>query len=316
MDRLLMNKVCEMFYYDGLSKIEISKNLRISRFKVARIIDEARRSGMVQIHIVNPFVDFYSLEKELEKRLGLRAVMIIEGVENNELLNRQLLGQAAAKYLTETLGDGDFLGIAWGQTVKETINTLPQNVSVDIKGVVQVSGGLALLNSVENVTVLNALGSRLKTTVSPFIVPLIVGNEESKKQLLEDENIRRTIDLFDKVTIALTGIGSTESAKGSNLIEEANFSDEERKYILSKGGIGDILNHIFNENGEIISGEFGKRLMTIDIETARKIKHIVAVAGGAYKAPAIIGAVRTGLVDVLLTDSFAAKSILDILNKA
>ncbi|HQA60954.1 MAG TPA: sugar-binding transcriptional regulator, partial [Tepidanaerobacteraceae bacterium] len=65
-DELLMSKVCKMFYYQQLSKVEIAEKLRISRFKVARLLKKAQEVGIVKIQIVNPRSDMFPLEERLE----------------------------------------------------------------------------------------------------------------------------------------------------------------------------------------------------------------------------------------------------------
>ena len=41
--------------------------------------------------------------------------------------------------------------------------------------------------------------------------------------------------------------------------------------------------------------------------------HIVAVAGGVNKAVSLLGAVRTGIPTVLITDQLAAERLLELL---
>lgn len=314
-DELLMSKVCKMFYYQQLSKVEIAEKLRISRFKVARLLKKAQEVGIVKIQIVNPKSDMFPLEERLERELGLKAALIVEGDENDLELNKRQLGSEAANILLQSLHNEDVLGIAWGSTVKEVIKALPEKVGIKVDHIVQVAGGLGLLNRVEDIGVLNSLGEKLEAEVSTFVVPILVQSAESKKVLLQDPAISKTVDLFSYISIALVGIGSWYSEITSNLHLEGKFPQEDVNWLQKNGVVGDIFNHMVDIKGNIIDGPLSDRLMTIDLELCRKIKYVIAVAGGAYKSHAILGAVRSGLVDALVTDSYTAKKILEIIEE-
>jgi DNA-binding transcriptional regulator LsrR (DeoR family) len=49
----------------------------------------------------------------------------------------------------------------------------------------------------------------------------------------------------------------------------------------------------------------------IEAEVLRRIPVVIGVAGGTAKAPAILGALRAGLVNCLVTDDAAALAVLD-----
>ena len=53
---MLTASVARRYYLDGRSKIEIAEEFSLSRFKVARLLDDARSSGLVRIEIGHPGV--------------------------------------------------------------------------------------------------------------------------------------------------------------------------------------------------------------------------------------------------------------------
>jgi DNA-binding transcriptional regulator LsrR (DeoR family) len=48
----------------------------------------------------------------------------------------------------------------------------------------------------------------------------------------------------------------------------------------------------------------------VDAATLRNIPLVIGVAGGAPKAPAILGALRAGLISALVTDDAAAEAVM------
>ena len=51
---VLAASIARRYYLDGRSKIEIADEFGLSRFKVARLLDAARESGLVRIEIRHP----------------------------------------------------------------------------------------------------------------------------------------------------------------------------------------------------------------------------------------------------------------------
>ena len=66
------------YFLDGASKSEIAQELGISRFKVARLLDDARRDGIVRIEIGAPPEIDIEMSTELAGRYGLRGTLVQE----------------------------------------------------------------------------------------------------------------------------------------------------------------------------------------------------------------------------------------------
>lgn len=310
----LIFKICKMFYYQQYSKVEIADKLRISRFKVARLLDQAVKDGIVRIQIVSPArEDTFVLEERLEKELKLKAVIVVEGSDFDEELNLQQLGIGTAYFLAETIQNDDVLGISGGTTVSEVIKALPDKIGVGGVKIVQIAGGLGQLNTVDGMKILHMIGEKFNTEVSTFMVPVLVQTPELKQVILEDQGVRQTIDLFQSISVALIGIGSWYPEIRTNLHKAGRFPQEDIDMLKKNGVVGDFFNHMVDISGNIIDGTLSDRLMTIDIETIKKIKYVIAVAGGEHKSHAILGAVRSGLIHVLVTDSFTAAKMLEII---
>ena len=62
----------------------------------------------------------------------------------------------------------------------------------------------------------------------------------------------------------------------------------------------------------MIEDSFNKRLVSISFENLKKIPIRVGVAYGKEKRQAILGALRAGIVNVLITDMQAAEYLMDV----
>src|SRR6202161_4640860 len=74
---VLAARVARQYYLEGVSKIDIAERLGISRFRVARLLDSARESGLVRIEIGLPGgVLDAGLSAELCSAFGLRQAFV------------------------------------------------------------------------------------------------------------------------------------------------------------------------------------------------------------------------------------------------
>jgi deoxyribonucleoside regulator len=76
------------------------------------------------------------------------------------------------------------------------------------------------------------------------------------------------------------------------------------------GAVGDVCTRPFGVDGAAVAGVLDNRIMAVQLDALRRVRTVIAVAGGAETAEAILGAVAGGLVNVLVTDHIAARAIL------
>src|ERR687889_558876 len=70
--------VARRYYLDGRSKVEIADEFRLSRFKVARLLELARASGLVRIDIGYPGSIDVSLSGRLQDAYGLQHAIVVD----------------------------------------------------------------------------------------------------------------------------------------------------------------------------------------------------------------------------------------------
>ena len=107
---VLTASVARRYYLDGRSKVEIAEEFSLSRFKVARLLDDARSSGLVRIEIGHPGVVDVELSARLMEALGLTHCVVTDTPDDHPATLREHLGAAAAELLTEIVTTGGRAG--------------------------------------------------------------------------------------------------------------------------------------------------------------------------------------------------------------
>jgi DNA-binding transcriptional regulator LsrR (DeoR family) len=137
---------------------------------------------------------------------------------------------------------------------------------------------------------------------------MLVDSPEMAAALRRDPHVRKTIDMFDRLTKAVVGIGAW-TASGSTV--RASLPQELAADLDSAGAVADVCSTVLDANGRELGAEgLPSRFIAISPEQLRAVPDVVAIAGWAAKAPAILAALRSGLIHRLITDEEAARLLL------
>ena len=151
-DDSVYDQVFRRYFLDDRSKKDIAEEFGLSRFRVARILDRARETGLVHIEIRLPAAVDPDLSDRLRRAFGLHHAIVVITPEESAALHRDHLGEIGARLLTEIVIEGDVLGISWGRTLNSMTAALE---SLARCTVVQLTGAIGsadvLQNSIEMV---------------------------------------------------------------------------------------------------------------------------------------------------------------------
>lgn len=310
-EHALKAKVSSLFFHKNLSKVEIGENLRISRFKVAKLIEDAVKEGIVKIEIQQPQNSHIGLENELEKRFSIFRAVIADSARDYGQL-KQNIGRAAADCLSEVVHDGDTVGIAWGTTIYELVQRLPEKIEKENISVVQLTGGLDQVETKYNAIELSSrLAGIFNAKCYQLYAPAIVDCPETKDLLLADSSIRRTLQQFERANIAVVGIGSVIPEPSTLLYHEGFLKEEDLRGTATGGPAGDINTYFYDGNGNPCKLELENRTVGMNLEQLKRVRYVIGVAGGEFKVDAIYAALKGKIINILVTDHHTARQLLD-----
>ncbi len=308
-DLRVMLKVCDQFYRRGLTHTEIAARLGLSRFQVARLLRRAVEDRYVTVKILEPESWHPEVERELEERYGLRAAVVIDsdGLDDDEA--RLRVADAAGRYLIETLDAGDVLGVSLGSTIQTLVDQLPNRIRPRVEVVQLVGGSVDVRSEVSSTVLSTQLANRFRSRPHLLHAPAVVSAKELRQLLLADRSIRATFEMFPRVTVSVLGIGSLAVGPTSRLLYGGIIDGRLHRRLLALGAVGDVLSYVFRIDGAVLDSGLEDRLMAMPLEDHLRVPLRIGVAAGEAKAAAIEGALRGGLVNVIVMDSGAALAI-------
>ena len=304
--RVQLASVARRYYLSGQSKVQISDELGLSRFQVARMLERARATGLVRIEIGGPGSLDLDTSSRLQDAFRLHHAVVVDAPVDSRAVLRARLGTAAAELLMEIVTSGDVLGVAWARAVSAMaagVTSLPP------VPVVQLTGSLAG-SGIEDSSV-ELVRSLSRTSGGPayfFYAPMILRDASTALALRNQPEVARTLAMFEHVTKAVVGIGQWDGG-GSTVYDSATPAD--RRTLLDLGTAAELSGAFLTADGTPVRSPVTERLIGIGAEQLRSIPEVVGIPYGVDKAPAVRAALASGLVTSLVTHTALARALLD-----
>jgi len=311
-DTRLMLRAAQLYYHQDLTQDQVGKRLGVSRFKVGRLLDRARREEAVRVEVIHPAARLVALEDALIERFGLQDAVAIDvpalgSPPSDEQLSRERVGAAAAEHLA-ALHPGGAIGVSWGKTMLELAAQLRPGWT-EATEIVQLNGAISrsaqptrYQEVVERFSTTTGAGMRL------MAAPAIVGSAELRQALEADPAVGETLKVARRAPSAVFGMGlmGTQSIHvASGYLDKAELTKLQRA-----GAVGDVLGRFLTIDGDIALPSLDERTVGLPLGDLGTKRLTVGLAAGRERGPIALAALRAGLMRVLVADEGTAEWVL------
>jgi deoxyribonucleoside regulator len=303
-------RVASLYYEDGLTQQRIAEELGYSRSAISRFLTAAREAGVVEIRVHHPLKRVLDLELELRERFNLKVVRVLDrqALDYQHMLSR--LGSLGAQIIESHVQEGMRIGVSWGTAVFEVANALRPPFLPSVT-VIQLIGSLGTPDpEIDGVELARAYARTFGGRYRILPAPAIVESPKVRDALMHDRPVREVLEAAGEVELAIVGIGTTKPEK-SSMVRAEFLTEEEARTLASAGAVGDVCAILFDGDGNLLDLPLGARTVAIQAEDLRRIPLVLGVAGGEVKAAAIHGALKSRLINALVTDDVAARIVLE-----
>lgn len=295
----LILKAAWYYYMEDYTQQQISSMLGISRAKVIRLLEEARKQGVIQFIFRQEDSERMQVERELIERFGLDDAFVIPTPAPGADI-RDSLASAAAMYVADHLRPDGYLNIGYGDTMSLVLNHLASARGSSLN-VVSLTGGVSYyLPKISS----EVFGMRLFLTPAP----LVVSTSELRDALLDEPSIRDIYRLTEHADMSIVGIGGAE--ENATVLRNGILNKNELALLKMQGAVGDILTHFIDAEGQPIATTIEDRIVSTRLDDLKKMKNVVGVAAGKDKVDAIRAVLVPGYLNVLITDGNTARELL------
>jgi DNA-binding transcriptional regulator LsrR (DeoR family) len=301
---VLTATVARRYYLDGVTKSDIAAELGLSRFKVARLLDEARAAGIVRIELDSPGQINLDLSVRLSRAWDLRHCVVMDCPEDDDDLLRKNLGRAAAELLTEIVEPGDVLGLAWARSLMAMRFSLTRLPRCDV---VQLTGALSLPQDDSPIELVRDVARWSIGQAFFYYAPMILPDAATARVLRTQPEVARAIGRFPDVTKAVVGVGAWQA--GLSTVADA-LTERERRAMYDRGVRGELSGIQLDAEGNPVTTSLTPRLIAIDAQQLHDVPEVIGLVYGTAKADAVRAALRGGFLTSLVTHSGMARALL------
>ena len=304
----------KMFYIDRLQQKEIAQILGISTATVSRLIQKAQDMQVVKVAMAEPYDNMLETAERLKRRYGLKDVVLAYYPNENRPEipdHKHAVALEGARYLQRIITSKDIVGLAWGGTMSCLINYLNPCQKTDAS-FVTMHGSIAACDyelDVQTLTSRAAMAPGGKKNC--LFASGLSDSAETVAQLKKEHAVKSVFELFDQITISISGIGTHYPQVTSLLSAPAYLSRKEYNKLCRAEVCGDIMLHFFDRQGRECDTGLRERTLSIDLETYKRIPTKILVASAANKAQTMHTALENDLCDVMIIDQLLAEALLE-----
>ncbi|MGC0364621.1 deoxyribonucleoside regulator [Rhodococcus sp. 27YEA15] len=312
-DVRLALRAATMYHLQGATQAEIAAKLGISRPTAGRLLARARSQGLVRVEIAVPAgvegtVDT-ELEAKLEDRFGLSEVVVVpEANSESDEPDYDALGRRAAEVLVRRIQPSSTLGFTWGPETVSVASSLPDKAA-KCSAVVQLDGSMTVTDYQTGVDfTIGRCAQQLQANPVRLNAPLYA-DPATVESMRNDSVISKALKSGSDSDIMVFGVGavSTATTLFAGSFVDATMLDE----LEHLGAVGEIGGRFYTINGDPVEGRLPARTVSVSLEAVKSCDQTILVSGGTHKRQAVLGALRGGLANVLVTDVECGQWLLD-----
>jgi DNA-binding transcriptional regulator LsrR (DeoR family) len=311
----LLSEIAELYYVEGLSQGEIAKRVNLSRPSISRLMIKARELGVVKIKVEHPIPTDSKSESILVQNFSIQSAHVLDMGVTTDLKSLNAYGSLGAHVLENLLEDGMILGVTWGTTIHAIVLELSPTRLPNAK-IVQLVGGVgAPYHSIDGPEQVRQIGELFSAQHYYLNAPIMVDTPEVAHALRNDHSIKEVLDLGKNSDIALIGIGSIVPEISTHY-HSGYLSYDNLRNLDKQGIVGSLSSYYYDINGNHQSVPWcDSCLISITWSDILSIPTVIGVGYGVGKAPAILGALRTKAIDILVTDRPAAEEVIRLIEE-
>ena len=298
-----------LYYVAGNTQEDIAAKLKVSRQTAQRLVSLAVSEGLIRVRLEHSIAECMGLADQLAAVFGLAHVEVVPSDPGSASTTLGIAGAVAAEIERRLRSiEPIVLAIGTGRTLKAAADLLPR-IDCPQHRIVSLTGNIGPDGSAAYYNVIFGMADAIKARHFPFPLPVFASSARERELLHKQSMIRVTLDLAAKADVTFVGIG--EFGPEAPLAVDGFITEAELAALRKAGAVGEIVGWAFDADGKLIDGLTNDRVASAPIPS-RETGLVIAAAMGARKLPGIRAALKSRLVNGLITDEATARGLLGV----
>lgn len=299
-ERSRLEKIARLYYIEDLNQRQIANKLSISMASVSRSLAKAKELGIVRITIQNSENSDHEREYEIEQRYAIRECIITPSYERIEHTYRAF-ASALSEMLPRVLARNGLIGVSWGETLKALGEQLTgvESLRADVIPVIGAMGTIE--TGIYPNSIARAFADRVGGSAYLVNAPAVLDSADTATALRRDSTFEQVRELWSRLDLVILGASGLDER--TSVYRGGIFTAEELDELRRASGVAATNFLVVAEDGAVVRHSLSDRIVCLPEQMMRRTPHVIVVAGGASKAPALRACLRSGLADILITDA-------------
>lgn len=308
--RDLLIDVAEMYYIKKMSQEEIAQKINLSRSNISRLLKVCIEEKIVEFKINKETSRIKELEEQVRDKYGLEFVRVVPDYDNEEVAKKEA-GRALAEYISENVEDGMKIGMSWGSTMYEFVDSM-ESLDREVKdiSVYQMLGGIGTSNvNADGPQLTKMLSEKLDAKPHIINVPLIVQSKVLRDLLLEEPQIKEHYEQMKAMDVLIMGIGSLEVRENA-MYRAGYISKEEAQKVVDVKAVADLSGHSIDSKGQFCKTSLSDKVINLSLESVEAAKIKIGAAVGRKKIKPVKAVLKSDYVNAIIIDELIASELV------
>lgn len=297
-----------LYHIGQMSQEEVSRRMGLSRFKVLRLLQDARDLGLVRISIEHASTGALALADRLADRFALTEAQVAPGVGGDAAAGRRAVGQLAAGWLARIGREGRVtVGVGWGRTVAAMADALTGLRNPDLC-FVSLMGSMTHTSATSPFDVCVRLAALTGARAVFLPAPFLADSAGDAALIRGQRMVREALDVARAADHMVISVG--ECTADALLQSSGILTPEEAASLIDARAVADTTGKFFAADGSLAPTDLNQRAPSIELQDLHR-SDVVVLSSGAAKAPALRALLAAGFVNRLIVDEPLARALLE-----
>ncbi|GAB1478962.1 sugar-binding domain-containing protein [Paracoccaceae bacterium] len=296
-----------LYYVGGMTQDQIAGELGVSRQRAQRLVSRAMAEGLIHVRLNHRIAACLDLEAALTDRFGLTRCRVAPGLGPGADTVRAIAPAAAAE-LERFLRMPDPLVIALGtgRAMRGMVDAMTP-MAAEHHRLVSMIGNIAPDGSASFFDVVMRIADKVRAPHYPMPVPVISTTAEENAAFHALPPVRKVVDLARAADVIFVGVG--QMSNDAPLLADGFVSRGELDEMQAAGAVGEVAGWVYDSAGTYL--DLGTNRRTGGVRVAQGLpRPSIGIAGGPSKVPAIAAALKSHIINGLVTDEATAQALL------
>jgi DNA-binding transcriptional regulator LsrR (DeoR family) len=294
-------------YVGGLTQDQIAAELGISRQRAQRLVSRAMAEGLIHVRLHHRIASCLDLEAALTDRFGLKRARVMPSLGPQADPVRAIAPAAAAE-MERFLGMPGplIIGLGTGRTLRAMVDAMDRMEALQHR-LVSLNGNIAPDGSASFFDVVMRIADKVNAPHYPMPVPVVSPTEAENAAFHALPPVRRVVALARNADVVIVGVG--QMSDDAPMLKDGFVTRAELEEMQVGGAMGEVAGWVYDAQGSYLDFGINRRTGGVRVEPGLD-RPSIGIAAGASKVSAILGALKSKIINGLVTDENTATALL------